>query len=313
MSTCVEVNGLTKDFDGGEKRAVDDVSFTVQEGEIVALLGPNGAGKSTTIDMILGFVTPTAGSVSLFGASPRQAVLDGKVAAVLQSGGLLRDLTVSETITLVASTYADPTPSAEVISRANLDGVIDSPVGKCSGGEQQRLRFALALLARPDLMLLDEPTAGMDVEGRHDFWNSMADEAAGGTTVLFATHYLAEVEQFSPRTIVLNHGRVVADGRTEDIRSRTADRTVSARFQPEAIPEIAATLRQLETVHEVTIQDDTLVVGAVDSDEVARLILGPLGGCDVNIGVASLETAFRRLTNDLGPESASASEEMSQP
>ncbi len=303
MRTCIEATGLTKDFDGGQTRAVDDVTFHVEEGEIVALLGPNGAGKSTAIDMILGLAVPTAGSVRLFDTSPRQAILDGDVAAVLQSGGLLRDLTVAETVDLVASTYA-AAPASEVISRANLDRIVDSPVGKCSGGEQQRLRFALALLARPRLMLLDEPTAGMDVEGRHDFWDAMATEAEGGTTIMFATHYLAEVEQFSPRTIVLNHGQIVADGPTEIIRNRTADRTVSARFESGAILEAAAMLRTLETVHETTIEGDTLVVGAVDSDEVARLILGPLGGSEVTIGVASLETAFRRLTTDTGTTTA---------
>ncbi len=296
METCIEVKNLTKDF--GSTRAIDDVSFTVDRGEIVALLGPNGAGKSTTIDAILGFVRPTEGGVTLFGGSPREAIKSGQVAAVLQTGGLLRDLKVREVVELVASTYPDPTPVNEVLERANLGSLGDRMVGKCSGGEQQRVRFALALLAQPDLLLLDEPTAGMDVDGRQEFWSAMAAEAAEGATILFATHYLAEVEQFAPRTIVMHQGGIVADGATEEIRRRTADRTVTARFDLARIDAVVAELQALPAAQHVEVTGETISVGTADSDAVARAILGPLGGVDVQINVASLETAFMRLTTD---------------
>src|SRR5690606_24956489 len=199
---------------GSTFRAVDGVDLSIPRGEIVALLGPNGAGKTTTLDMVLGLTNPSAGEVTVFGEAPRRAVRAGRVSAVLQTGGLLRDLSVRETVTLVASTFRDPLPVDAVMDRANIASIARRKVSKCSGGEQQRLRFALALLPDPSLLVLDEPTAGMDVTARAEFWETMREDARAGRTVVFATHYLEEADAFAQRIVMMASGRVVADGTT---------------------------------------------------------------------------------------------------
>src|SRR5215475_16185998 len=186
--TAVDLRGVHKSF--GKVRAVQGIDLVIAPGEIVALLGPNGAGKTTTIDMILGLSQPTAGHVSVYGTQPRRAIERGLVSAVLQVGGLLKDLTVAETARYTASLFASSRPVDEVLRRAGISDIADRRVGKCSGGEQQRLRFAMALLPNPELLILDEPTTGMDVEGRREFWAAIRKDAELGRTVLFATHYL---------------------------------------------------------------------------------------------------------------------------
>lgn len=308
METCIQLRSLTKDFDSptaGTIRAVDGIDLDVGPGEIVALLGPNGAGKTTTIDMILGFTEPTAGEATVFGSRPRQAVAEGKVSAVLQTGGLLGDLTVAETVELVASTYRDSTgpkaprgvdPVTDVLERTGLTGRADRLVKVCSGGEQQRLRFALALLADPDLLLLDEPTAGMDVEARQSFWAAMNAEADRGRTIVFATHYLQEAEDFARRTVLLTGGRIVADGPTDQIRSRASGRTVRVRVGSDRIDRAVDTLRTMPDVRRVSASGDRLTIETVDSDIVAGLLLRDLGGTELEIEAASLERAFLTLT-----------------
>ena len=214
---AVELRSLVKTFPARrgshdtEVRAVDGVDLRIEPGEVVAFLGPNGAGKTTTLDMVLGLTEPTTGTARVFGHRPREAVIAGHVSAVLQTGGLLRDLTVRETVRMIASTYAASTPVDEVIDRAGLRALADRRVSKCSGGEQQRLRFALALLPDPRLLVLDEPTAGMDVTARRDFWDTMHADASAGRTVVFATHYL---EEATPSPTASSSSPVAASSRT---------------------------------------------------------------------------------------------------
>src|SRR3954447_25114224 len=189
---AVALRGLTKRF--GPVTAVDGLDLTVQPGEVVAFLGPNGAGKTSTIDVLLGLSRPDAGTVEVFGLPPRTAVAQGLVTAVMQTGGLLKDLTVGETVQLTAALFAHTRPVAEVLERAGLTEIANRRVGKCSGGQQQRLRLAMALLPEPELIVLDEPTTGMDVEGRREFWSAIRADAERGRTVLFATHYLEEAD-----------------------------------------------------------------------------------------------------------------------
>ena len=301
MANCIHISSVVKSFkanDGhGIIRAVDGVSLNVDQGEIVALLGPNGAGKTTTLDMVLGFTKPDEGTVEVFGGSPTAAIRQGRVAAVLQTGGLLRDITIQETLTLFASTHPDPRNIDDVLAVAGLTDIAGQKVQTCSGGEQQRLRFAVALLGNPDLLILDEPTAGMDVEARREFWSSMHDEASVGRTILFATHYLQEAEDFAPRTVLLDHGRVVADAPTSEIRSRGTDRTVSARFEAHNLE--AARERLTSLPHVIGLRTDALrlTIATTDSDDVARIILGTLDGRDLEIQHESLEDAFVALTN----------------
>ena len=180
LPPAVDLRGVHKSF--GSVQAVRGVALAVGSGEVMAFLGPNGAGKTSTIDMILGLSRPDAGEVEVYGMAPRQAVRKGLVSAVMQTGGLLKDLTVAETVQYTARLFAVSRPVGEVLERAGITAIADRMVGKCSGGEQQRLRFAMALIPDPELLILDEPTQGMDVEGRRGFWKAIRDDAALGRT-----------------------------------------------------------------------------------------------------------------------------------
>ena len=296
---AIELRGLVKTFGipGGEVvRAVDGVAISITPGEVVAVLGPNGAGKTTTLDMVLGLTTPTAGTVEVFGAAPRQAVMAGRVSAVLQTGGLLRDITVRETVQMIASTFPQHAGVDEVIDRAGLTSLARRKVSKCSGGEQQRLRFALALLPDPDLLVLDEPTAGMDVSARREFWDTMHADADAGRTVVFATHYLEEADAFAKRIVMIAGGRVVADGPTEEIRAQATGRTVSADLPENGAAQVLARLRSMPQVIAVTTQGHRVTVTSGDSDAVARALLGELGASNLEIASGSLESAFMTIT-----------------
>ena len=275
-------------------RAVDGIDLRLDLGEIAALLGPNGAGKTTTIDMILGLGQPDAGSVSVLGMPPAAAVSRGLVCAVLQTGGLLKDLTVRETLRLTASVYAEARPVEEVLERAGISGIADRLVGACSGGEQQRLRFALALLPDPTLMALDEPTAGMDVEGRRDFWAAIRRDAEQGRTVLFATHYLEEADAYADRIILLRQGRIVADGTAAEVRNLSSGRSVRASLAGAD----EATLAGLPGVRAVEVRGERVLIQTMDSDAVARYLLTATPARDVEIVTHNLEDAFLALTGD---------------
>ncbi|HEX6056620.1 MAG TPA: ABC transporter ATP-binding protein [Intrasporangium sp.] len=302
VAPAIQLRDLVKTFPGpGEAvvRAVDGINLTINPGEIVAFLGPNGAGKTTTLDVILGLTEPTSGTVRVLGQAPRQAILAGRVSAVLQTGGLLRDLTVRETLRMIASTYAAHTPLDEVIDRAGLGSIADRRVSKCSGGEQQRLRFALALLPDPDLLILDEPTAGMDVTARHEFWETMRADTGSGRAVVFATHYLEEADSFADRIVLVAGGHLVADGTTAQIRSRTTGgRQLTARIPDDQWDLVRARLLEAPGVIHVTQRGDRVAVAASDSDAIALLLLTELGGTDLEVSAASLDRAFMALTAD---------------
>lgn len=294
--TAIELKSVKKTFGVGTHTvtAVNNVSLMIGRGEIVALLGPNGAGKTSTLDMILALTTPTSGTVEVFGQAPRRSVEQGRVSAVLQTGGLLQDVTVLETLQMIASTFRDPSPIADVAERAGITRLLKRRVSKCSGGEQQRLRFALALLPDPDLLVLDEPTAGMDVSARHDFWTAMHAEAAAGRTIVFATHYLEEAEDFAARIVLMSLGEIAADGPMHQIRELTNVRTVKAAFA-DPVGAMSA-LAGLPGVTDVERLNGHLTLIAADTDTVARVILNDLDGSDLEIAAPSLEQAFLRLT-----------------
>ncbi|MEV4810761.1 ABC transporter ATP-binding protein [Micromonospora avicenniae] len=289
---AVELSGLTKTF--GAVTAVDGLSLRVEPGEVVAFLGPNGAGKTTTIDMLLGLARPDAGSVRILGGSPADAIACGRIAAVLQTGGLLKDLTVGETVRLTASLYRHSRPAEEVLERAGITDIADRVVGKCSGGQQQRLRFALALLPDPDLMVLDEPTTGMDVEGRREFWQALRRDARSGRTIIFATHYLDEADAYADRIVLVRQGRIVADGTTAEIKNLAAGRLVRATL-PGADQAVLAALPGVDAVE---VRGDSVLVRTADSDLVARHLLTRTEARDVEITSRNLEDAFLALTTD---------------
>jgi ABC-2 type transport system ATP-binding protein len=297
---AVDLGGVHKNF--GHVQAVNGVDLQVASGEIVAILGPNGAGKTSTIDIILGLSRPSRGQVSVFGMHPRNAISRGLISAVMQTGGLLRDLTVGETVEYQASLFAQSESPREALSRAGIAEIADRRVGKCSGGEQQRLRFAMALIPDPELLVLDEPTTGMDVEGRRTFWAAIRKDAEQGRTVLFATHYLEEADAYADRIVLLRHGKVVADGTASEIKAMSAGRTVRA-----TLPGVTeAELRDIPGADTVEVRGDTVLIHSSDSDKVARYLLTGTSARDLEIATRGIEEAFLALTGDDAESSASS-------
>jgi ABC-2 type transport system ATP-binding protein len=289
---AINLREIRKSF--GSVQAVRGIDLDITPGEIVAFLGPNGAGKTSTIDIILGLSQPNGGTVSVYGMHPRQAISRGLVSAVMQTGGLLKDFTVRETAEYTASLFTRPRPVDEALNRAGITGIADRRVGKCSGGEQQRLRFAMALLPDPELLILDEPTTGMDVEGRRGFWGAIRLDTARGRTVLFATHYLEEADAYADRIILLRHGRIVADGTSSEVKAMAAGRTVRATL---ANPD-QARLSAIPGADCVEVRGDTVLIHSTDSDAVARYLLTNTQARDLEINTRGLEDAFIALTSD---------------
>ena len=287
---AVLLRGLTKKF--GSVTAVRDLDLRIEPGEVVAFLGPNGAGKTTTIDMLLGLAKPTTGEVEVYGHTPTEAIARGRVAAVMQTGGLLKDLSVAETVRMTASFFTRTRPVTEVLTRAGIADIADRRVAKCSGGQQQRLRFALALLPDPDLMVLDEPTTGMDVEGRRDFWSAIRADAQAGRTILFATHYLEEADAYADRIVLIRKGQVVADGTASEVKALAAGRTVRATLPGADEVRLAA----LPGVDRAEVRGDTVLLHTGDSDGVARYLLTQTAARDLEITSRNLEEAFLALT-----------------
>jgi ABC-2 type transport system ATP-binding protein len=243
--------------------------------------------------LLLGLSRPTAGTVRVYGRPPQEAVALGLVSAVLQTGGLLKDYTVEETVRVTAVLFGrGPGDVERALHRAGLTDVRRRPVGKCSGGQQQRLRFAMALLPDPELLILDEPTTGMDVAGRHDFWTAIRADARAGRTVIFATHYLEEADAYADRVVFVRRGRIVADGTAAEIKALASGRTVRATL-PGADP---AHLGALPGVDAAEVRGDTVYLHARDTDEVARHLLTRTAARDLEITSRNLEEAFLTLT-----------------
>jgi ABC-2 type transport system ATP-binding protein len=298
---AVRLTGLHKSF--GRVQAVRGVDLTIAPGEVVAFLGPNGAGKSTTIDMLLGLTSPDAGSVALFGTDPVTAVQAGHVGAMLQSGALLPDVTVKELVTTFAALHRHPLPVDEAIRRAGITEIAGQKTTKLSGGQAQRVRYALALVPDPDLLVLDEPTVAMDVELRRSFWASMREFTAAGKTVMFATHYLEEADDFADRVVVLARGQVVADGTGAQIKATVAGRAITA-VVPGATP---SALQALPGVSAAEQQGPRMVLHCTDSDTALRAMLQSFPDChDIEIRTGNLEDAFLELTADAGTTGAAA-------
>lgn len=291
-----ETRKVSKNF--GNVHAVVELSMSVRRGEVVALLGPNGAGKTTLIDMLLGFTTPTSGSVSVLGTTPQQAVSSGRVGAVLQTGALLPDLRVKETIQMMSACHHSPISTQAAMERAGITSLANRKVGKCSGGEQQRLRFALAMLTEPELLFLDEPTAGMDVRARQDFWTAIHEEAERGRSIVFATHYLQEATDFADRIIVLRKGRLEREGTVEELTA-TRDRTLRCTWHSESDP------AEFARAHEATLttrEGSSVEFSATDTDALARAILTRNMGHTLSIHAATLDSVFMDLTEGNDPK-----------
>ncbi|WP_395728194.1 ABC transporter ATP-binding protein [Nakamurella sp.] len=287
---AVRLTKLHKRF--GPVHAVRGVDLLIVPGEVVAFLGPNGAGKSTTIDMLLGLTRPDTGGVQLFGTDPATAVQAGRVGAMLQAGALLPDVTVRELVAMFAGLHRHSMPVATAMDLAGVGDIAGQKTQKLSGGQAQRVRFALALVPDPDLLVLDEPTAAMDVEVRRSFWASMRRFTATGRTVLFATHYLEEADQFADRVVVLAGGIVVADGTGAQIKSTVAGRTVSAVVDGADIDDLARLPGVLGTERPAT----RTLLRCNDSDSALRALLAQYPQAhDIEIAAGNLEDAFLEL------------------
>jgi ABC-2 type transport system ATP-binding protein len=291
----VRLSGLVKSY--GDVRAVQGVDIAVARGETVALLGPNGAGKSTTIDMMLGLTRPDRGHVDVFGMSPAEAARRGEVGVMLQTGGLIRDLSVRELITMMASLFPEPLDVDEVLTVTGLHDVAERRTQKLSGGQVQRTRFALAMVPNPELLVLDEPTVALDVEARHAFWTSMRDFAARGKTVIFATHYLEEADAYADRVVLMSLGRVVADGPPTEIKARVGRRVLRATLADADADADTGALAALPGVTSVDRRGDSIELQCTDSDAAVRALLAAFPTArDIEIRGAGLEEAFLELT-----------------
>jgi ABC-2 type transport system ATP-binding protein len=286
---AVTFTNVTKGF--GAVRAVDGLTLGIPRGQTIALLGPNGAGKSTSISMLLGLTTPNSGTVHLFGADPERAVRMGRVGAMPQEGRLIPRVSVRELVGFVRQTYPSPLPLAEILETARITELADRKVDRLSGGQTQRVRFAMALAGHPDLIVLDEPTAALDVESRRELWASIRSYSDRGDTVLFSTHYLEEADDHADRIVVISQGRLVADGTPEEIKQRVGGRTVSVDTRRSiseltALPGVVAVELHADRAHLRTSDSDATVIALARSGAVQNLEVTGVG----------LEEAFLTLT-----------------
>jgi ABC-2 type transport system ATP-binding protein len=291
---AVRVQGVTRRF--GPVLAVDNLSLTVEQGRTVALLGPNGAGKTTTISMLLGLSAPDAGSIEIFGSVPGSATAHASVGAMLQDGGMMPGVLVGELLAMVRSLYVTPLALQEAVEIAQLGGLEKRRVDRLSGGESQRLRLAMALIGDPRLLVLDEPTAAMDVETRRGFWHAMEGFTERGRTILFSTHYLEEADVTADRIVMMARGRVVADGTPSAIKDSVGLRVI--RFSI-ATPGIAG-IDALPGAVSATAHGSRVELRCKDSDAALRALLAARPDAyDIEVAGVALEDAFITITDGI--------------
>lgn len=294
LTDALSLRGVTRSYGG--VRALDGLDLEIRPGEIVALLGPNGAGKSTAMEMMVGLATPEQGSVRVLGTDPTTATRTGLIGTMLQAGALLPDQRVRTMLRMLHSLQAHPMPMAEVVAQADIAELMPRRISALSGGQSQRVRFAIALLGDPQVLLLDEPTVGMDIGARRAFWQQMRRVAASGRTVVFATHHLEEAEREAGRVVVMDRGRVVADGTGAEIAAVVAGRVITLRG---VAAERVAALPGVDSAAADETDDRRVRAVCTDSDAaLAALFTGPLAGDvhDVLVSAPGLEEAFLRIT-----------------
>jgi ABC-2 type transport system ATP-binding protein len=285
---ALDISGLTVRY--GDTVAVGGLDLRLRAGETVALLGPNGAGKSTIVNAVLGLIR-SSGTVRVLGRTPQDAVRAGCVGAMLQHGGLPTEARVGEVLDLVRRSFPASWPLDDLVATAGIDGLHGRPVEALSGGQRQRVLLALALAGTPPLLLLDEPTSAMDVEGRRAFWTTMRGLAERGHTVVFATHHLEEADAVADRVVVVAGGRVVADGSAASIKAGATARTISFTAAPgdplDFLPGVTSIDRRGDVVH--------LTTGDPETTLRALLVEGRRLP-DLEVRGASLEDAVLSLT-----------------
>jgi ABC-2 type transport system ATP-binding protein len=295
LQAAAELRHATKRF--GDVTALDDVDLALAPGRITAILGQNGAGKTTAVRLMIGLTEPTSGEARLFGLNPQRLAARQRVGVMLQISKVPETLKVREHIHLFSSYYPSPMPAAEVIEIAGLEGLEHRAFGKLSGGEKQRVLFALAICGNPDLLVLDEPTVGLDVDARRRFWQETRQLIARGRSLLLTTHYLEEADALADRVVILQHGRIIADGTPAGIKARVGNRQIRCVTR---IPVEAA--RELPTVTSARVDGDVLVLLASDAESVTRELLTrdpALTGLEITR--ANLEDAFVEITESAAP------------
>ena len=291
---AVMLDGVSRSF--GSVRAVDGVTIDVGRGETVALLGPNGAGKTTTITMLLGLERPDEGTVAVLGMAPDVAIARGLVGAMLQDGGMMPGVQVIELLAMVRTLFPAPLSLAEAIDIAQLQGLEKRHVDRLSGGQSQRLRLAMALIGDPELLVLDEPTAAMDVEARRNFWNEMRGFTDRGRTILFSTHYLEEADLSADRIILLARGRVVADGTPSAIKNSVGLRVIRFSVASGAV----ADFERLPGAVSVAVHGGRVELRCSDTDSALRALLAARPDAhDIEVAGVALEDAFISITDGL--------------
>jgi len=278
----------------GSVRALRSVDFRVRAGEVVALLGPNGAGKTTAVKLLLGLLQPNSGRARVFGGDPTNPENRMRTGAMLQVGRVPETLRVREHIDLFSTYYEKPMASAEVLAAAGLEKLRDRKFGDLSGGQRQRVLFALAICGDPDLLFLDEPTVGLDVEARRMLWDEIRKMVARGKTVLLTTHYLQEADALADRVAVINQGEIIAEGTPSDIKAKTVGKRIRC------ITSLSLnTLRQIPGVTEVKEDREAVEIHAVEAESIVRELLARDAKlCGLEITSAGLEEAFLALTHD---------------
>ena len=287
-----QLDAVTKRYKAAT--ALDGLSLALRPGEVVALLGPNGAGKSTAVRLMLGLTSPTSGQARIFGADPRDPATRTRVGAMLQVARIPETLKVREHLDLFRSYYPHPLPFAEIVQIAQLQGIENRLFGQLSGGQKQRVLFALALCGDPDLIFLDEPTVGLDIEARRSLWAQIRSLAARGKTVLLTTHYLEEADALAHRIIVINKGRIVSEGTPSQIKAGTTGRKIRCHTTL-----TAEYLRTLPTVTTVEASGEHITVTATHAENVVRamLIADPTLG-NLEITSPAPGDAFLELTSN---------------
>jgi len=280
----------------GNVRALADFNFEVRAGELVALLGPNGAGKTTAIRLLLGLAKPNSGRLSVFGGDPASGETHVRVGAMMQVGRVPETLKVREHVDLFSSYYPNPLPISETLAIAGLQELKDRKFGALSDGQKQRVLFALAICGNPDLLFLDEPTVGLDVEARHLLWNEIRSLLRRGKTVVLTTHYLEEADALADRIAVINGGRIIAQGSPADIKSRTAGKKIRCLTE---LP--LDVIRRMEGVMDVQADRGAVVIQAAKAEGVLRqlLQLDPEVS-EIEVSSAGLDEAFLALTREDG-------------
>lgn len=286
------LRGITKRY--GDVCALNQVNLDIHAGELLALLGPNGAGKTTAIKLLLGLAKPTAGTVRVFGGDPLDPVTRLRIGSMLQVAKVPETLRVREHLDLFASYYPNPLSMQEALALGDLADIQDREFGELSGGQKQRVLFALALCGNPDIIFLDEPTVGLDVEARRILWQEIRNLIARGKTILLTTHYLQEADELADRVVVINKGTVIAEGTPTEIKAKTAGRKIRCITKLDS-----DVIRRIPGVLAVTQDREAVEIQATDAESALREILSrdaALSGLEVTS--AGLEDAFLALTRD---------------